>query len=136
MKNEFNSLVNENAWELVERPKHKKIIGCKWVLTKYKQDETIEKFKARLVAKGCSQKPGIDYEENFSPATRLSSIKTVIAYAIQNGFITYQLDFIMAYVNGDLKEEIYMELPEGFENESDKVCLLKRSLYGLKQYGR
>ena len=58
-----------------------------WVLkTMCKQDGTIEKFKARFVAKGCSQKPGEDYEENFSPLARLSSIRNVIADAIQNGF--------------------------------------------------
>jgi hypothetical protein len=143
MKNEFNSLKKNKTWEIVDRPSDRKVIGCKWVLkTKLNSDGTIARRKARLVAKGYAQLPGIDFQETFAPVSRLCSVRLIMAIAAQYNLIVHQLDFVTAYLNGDIDEEIYMELPEGINEIGEevvfknKVCLLKKALYGLKQSGR
>ncbi|KAG8200227.1 hypothetical protein JTE90_025005 [Oedothorax gibbosus] len=86
---------------------NKKIIQSKWVLkTKFKQDASIDKLKARIVAKGCFQKPG-DYDDSYSPVSRLSSIRAVTSYTVENKLKAYQLDFVTAYINGDIEETVY-----------------------------
>jgi hypothetical protein len=143
MKNEFNSLKKNKTWEIVDRPSDRKVIGCKWVLkTKFNSDGTIARRKARLVAKGYAQLPGIDFQETFAPVSRLCSVRLIMAIAAQYNLIVHQLDFVTAYLNGDIDAEIYMELPEGINETGaevvfkNKVCLLKKALYGLKQSGR
>ena len=135
MKSEYESLVNNNTWIKVPRPENRNIIGCKWVLhNKYNADGTINKRKARLVAKGYPQIPGIDYDETFAPVARLGSIRIIMALAAQYKLKLYQLYVVMAYINGELDEEIYMSKPDEFikPGEENLVCLLKKSLYGLK----
>ncbi|CAK9800955.1 Retrovirus-related Pol polyprotein from transposon TNT 1-94 [Anthophora plagiata] len=139
MEAEYNALNENKAWKLVERPANQNVIGCRWVLrTKYNADGTVERRKARLVAKGYAQQPGVDFEETFAPVVRLSSIRAIVATAAQLNLKLYQLDIVMAYINGDLNEDVFMEQPEGFTKpgEKDLVCKLQRSLYGLKQSGR
>ncbi|GBL76393.1 Copia protein [Araneus ventricosus] len=115
MQTEYNALLKNQAWKLVKRPKDKNIIGSKWVLrTKYNADGSIALRKARLVAKGFAQIPDVDYQETFAPVARPGSITTVIAYCAENNLEIFQLDFIMAYVNGDLDEEIFMEQADHF----------------------
>jgi hypothetical protein len=109
MKNEFNSLKKNKTWEIVDRPSDRKVIGCKWVLkTKFNSDGTIARRKARLVAKGYAQLPGIDFQETFAPVSRLCSARLIMAIAAQYNLIVHQLDFVTAYLNGDIDEEIYM----------------------------
>ena len=139
MQSEFDALQRCNAWLLVERPTDKKVIGCRWVLrTKFSADGSVERRKARLVARGFSQQPGMDFQETFAPVARLSSIRILVALAAELGITLYQLDVVMAYINGDLDEELYMEQAEGFIEADQKkmVYSLKKSLYGLKQSGR
>jgi hypothetical protein len=93
----------------------------------------------RIVAKGYAQKQGIDYEETYAPVVRYSSLRMVIALAAQYDLELHHMDVKSAYLNGDLEEEIYMELPEGAPREKGKedwVWRLHKSLYGLKQAGR
>ena len=108
----------------------------KWVL-KFKHDSRgrVERFKGRLVAKGYSQKFGIDFEETFAPVVRFSSIRTLLAFAINNNMTVHQMDVVTAFLNGELQEEIYMQQPPGYEvpGKERMVCKLKKSLYGLKQ---
>lgn len=108
------------------------MITNRWVFKKkLKADGQVDVYKARLVARGCSQKQGIDYTETFAPVVRFSSVRTLLSIAAALNMEIYQFDVKTAFLHGDLEEEIYMEQP-GLE-EDDRVCLLKKSLYGLKQ---
>ena len=136
---EYNALMENNAWELTELPKGKTAIGCKWVFKiKHDKDGVIERFKGRLVAKGYSQKYGIDYQETFSPVVHYSSIRTLLAFAVQHGIIIHQMDVTTAFLNGELTEDVYMEQPEGYviAGKENLVCKLRKSIYGLKQSSR
>ncbi|GKF24601.1 retrovirus-related pol polyprotein from transposon TNT 1-94, partial [Tanacetum coccineum] len=94
--------------------------------------------KARLVAKGYAQEEGIDFEESFAPVARLEAVRIFVAYAAHKSFPIYQMDVKMAFLNGPLKEEVYVAQPEGFvdPDNPEKVYLLRKALYGLKQAPR
>jgi stage V sporulation protein SpoVS len=100
----------------------------------------IARYKARLVARGFTQANGVDYHEIFAPTVRVISIRTVLALAAYNDCEVEQLDVVTAFLEADIEEEIYMRQPEGFHhtdiNGEERVCLLKKSLYGLKQTPR
>ena len=85
-----------------------------------------------------AQKYGIDYDETFSPVVRFSSIRVLLAYAIQNDMHVHQMDVITAFLNGNLDEYIYMEQPDRYAvpGKENHVCKLKKSLYRLKQSPR
>ncbi|GJR18221.1 retrotransposon protein, putative, ty1-copia subclass [Tanacetum coccineum] len=101
-------------------------------------DGAVHTYKARLVAKGYTQTPGIDYEETFSPVADIRAIRILIAIAAYYDYEIWQMDVKTAFLNGYLSEEVYMEQPEGFVNPKypNRVCKLKRSIYGLKQASR
>ncbi|GJW39705.1 putative RNA-directed DNA polymerase [Tanacetum coccineum] len=100
-----------------------------------KADGTIDKYKARLVIKGYRQREGLDYFDTYSPVTRITSIRMILAIAALRNLEVHQMDVKTAFLNGDLEEEIYMNQPEGFiaPGQEGKVCRLVKSLYGLKQ---
>ncbi|KAI3755705.1 hypothetical protein L1987_55511 [Smallanthus sonchifolius] len=100
-----------------------------------KQHGTIDKYKVRLVIKGYKQREGLDYFDTYSPVTRITSIRLVLAIAAIRNLEVHQMDVKTAFLNGNLEEEIYMEQPEGFVaiGQEKKVCKLVKSLYGLKQ---
>ena len=135
---EFSSLTAMNTWELVELPKNREVIGCRWVFKVKEKDGVVQKFKARLVAKGYSQQFGVDYHDTFAPVVRFNSLRTLLALAVQRGMIIHQMDVVTAFLNGYLDEDIYMEQPPGYvkPGTENMVCHLKRSLYGLKQSPR
>eukprot|EP00253_Pinus_taeda_P032276 PITA_32276 len=139
MKDEMLALSKNGTWDLVELPKDRKTVGCKWVFKlKRGVDDTEDRYKVRLVAKGFSQKAGIDFHEIFSPVVKIVSIRIVLALVALLDLELHQLDVKTAFLHGDLDEEIYMEQPEGFVQHRNKkfVCRLKKSLYGLKQSPR
>ena len=138
MNLEMEALNRNDTWVIVELPAGRRAIGCKWVFKiKYKSDGTIERYKARLVAKGYNQKEGIDYEETFSPVIKIVTVRIIISLAVHNGWPLFQLDINNAFLYGELEEDVYMQLPEGYFDKDDKrVCKLKKSLYGLKQAPR
>lgn len=137
MNDEYQSLMNNHTWDLVELPKGCKAIRNKWVF-KLKTDSAgkIDRYKARLVAKGCSQRPGIDYMETYSPVVRYSSIRLLMAMALEFGLQIDQMDVITAFLHGDIEETIFMEQPESFNDGTGRVCRLKKAIYGLKQASR
>ena len=139
MQEELNQFERNKVWHLVPRPKEKSIIGTKWVF-KNKLDEvgTITRNKARLVVQGYNQEEGIDYEETFAPVARIEAIRILIAFAAHMGIKLYQMDVKSAFLNGYLKEEVYVSQPPGFENQEfpDYVFKLDKALYGLKQAPR
>ena len=136
---EYSSLMEHETWELTELPVDRTPVGCKWVF-KIKRNENgdIERYKCRLVAQGFSQTQGIDYDETFAPVARFNTIRSLLAMAVNRGVIIEQMDVVTAFLNGELKEEIFMSQPPGFveKGKEELVCRLKRSLYGLKQSSR
>ena len=126
---EYNSLIENKTWKLVELPPGRKAIGCKWVFkVKHRMDGRVERFKARIVAKGYAQKYGIDYDESFSPVVRVSSIRVLLAFAVQNNMLIHQMDVVTAFLNGKLDEEIYMQQPERYVKLGEERLVLYASL--------
>lgn len=120
-------------------PSGVKVIRVKWVFkTKLKEHGNVEKHKARLVAKGYAQQYGIDYTKVFAPVARIETIRLILATATQNKWEVYQLDVKSAFLQGELKEEVYVQQPIGFEKkgEEEKVYKLNKALYRLKQAPR
>ncbi|GJY64333.1 putative pol polyprotein [Tanacetum coccineum] len=114
-------------------------IGLKWLFKiKRNVDGSIMKYKARLVAKGYVQQPGIDFDEVFAPVARLETIRLLIALTTRKGWKIHHLDVKTGFLHGELKEEVYVVQPEGFEKpgEEEKVYKLAKSLYGLRQAPR
>lgn len=135
MKKEMDSLHQNEVWDLVERPKNRKLVSSKWIFkAKTNAEGQVERYKAWLVARGFSQEYGTDYDETFCPMVRMESVRTLIAMAVQRGMHLHHVDITRAFLNGELEEEVYMEQPEGFITPGTEhlVCKLKKSIYGLK----
>jgi len=138
INNELKSLKDMNVYVLVNSvPKNSNVISCRWVF-KYKRDSkgNIIKRKARLVARGFTQQYGIDFWETFSPTLKQDSLRIITAISVQRGYTIQQIDINSAYLNADLEEDIYMEIPEGHLNHGKGFWKLKKALYGLKQAGK
>ncbi|GJR09656.1 retrovirus-related pol polyprotein from transposon TNT 1-94 [Tanacetum coccineum] len=139
MQEEIHEFDRLQVWELVPKPDCVMIIALKWIY-KVKLDEygDVLKNKARLVAKGYRQEEGIDFEESFAPVARIEAIRIFIANAASKNMIIYQMDVKTAFLNGELKEEVYVSQPEGFvdPDHPTHVYRLKKALYGLKQAPR
>ncbi|KAJ0735747.1 putative RNA-directed DNA polymerase [Helianthus annuus] len=138
MRREIEALEMNGTWTIEDLPKGKKAIDSKWVYkVKYKPNGDIERYKARLVAKGFTQMEGIDFHDTFAPVAKLVTVRTILAVAVKRDWLDHQLDVNNAFLHGDLHEEVYMKIPQGFEKEKgNKVCRLRKSLYGLKQASR
>ncbi|KAI0978433.1 hypothetical protein GJ496_007837 [Pomphorhynchus laevis] len=134
---EIGALKENNAWELVDRPEGAKAIKTKWLFKrKYGKNGDVVKYRARLVAKGCAQIYGVDYFETYSPVVKLTTIRILIAVAVERNMLLHQTNISNAFLNSKLVEDIFMERPEGFIINPNKVCKLNRSIYGLKQSPR
>ena len=138
MDEEMESLLKNQTWILVKRPKQQKLVSCKWIF-KRKGVLGVEntRFKARLVARGFTQE-GVDYKEIYSPIVRHTLIRVLLALVAQYGFCLEQLHVKIAFLHANLEEKIFMAKPKGYVRKGDqqKFCLLKKSLYGLKQSPR
>ncbi|XP_071740533.1 uncharacterized protein [Rutidosis leptorrhynchoides] len=120
MENEMEALTTNNTWEKCILPESKKPVGT------------------GLVAKGYTQTYGVDYSENFSSVAKIDTIRVLFSVAANKDWPLHQFDVKNAFLHGDLKEEVYMEGPPGFTSDfrEREVCLLKKSLYSLKQSPR
>ncbi|XP_076893891.1 uncharacterized protein LOC143546021 [Bidens hawaiensis] len=138
MKKEIEALESNETWTLEDLPLGKRSIDSKWVYkVKYKPNGDIERYKARLVAKGFTQMEGIDFHDTFAPVAKLVTVCTLLAVAVKRNWVIHQLDVNNAFLHGDLNEEVYMKVPQGFDKGKEKkVCRLRKSLYGLKQASR
>ena len=130
VKAELDQLHKMGTWELVDPPEGCAPIPNKWVLMKkYNKEGNLLKYKARLVAKGYLQQPGMDYTDTFSLVVRLETIQTLLALAVAEDWEIQQMDVKGAYLNGTIKEEIYMRQPEGYDDGTGHWCHLIKSLY-------
>jgi hypothetical protein len=110
MVEEMETLEKNEAWDLVEFPTRRNIIGNKWVFKKKLNAKgKVEKYKVRLVAKGCPRVEGIDFGEIFSSVVELTSIRFILSIVIAFDFEVEQMDVKRAFLHGDLEEEIYMK---------------------------
>nr|GEW18712.1 hypothetical protein [Tanacetum cinerariifolium] len=139
MQEELHQFDRLDVWELLDRPLCTNVINLKWLWKKKRYEEnTVIRNKSHLVAKGYAQKEGVDFEESFTPVTRLEAVRLFIAYDAHKSFTVYQMDVKTAFLYGPLKEEVYVNQPDGFVDpyHPDKVYRLKKALYGLKQAPR
>jgi hypothetical protein len=139
MKEELKFIEENQTWELVDLPAWHRAIGLKWVYKLKKNAQgVIVKHKARLVTKGYVQKEEVDYEEVFAPVSRLDLVRLLLALAAQENWKVYHMDDKLAFLNGDLNEEVYVLQPPSFviEGQEHKVFRMNKALYGLKQAPR
>ncbi|KAJ3557078.1 hypothetical protein NM688_g1664 [Phlebia brevispora] len=131
---EMEAFVKAKLFDAVLKPDARKVVDCKWVFViKRRPNGEIVKYKAQLVAHGFTQIEGMDYTETFSPISKFTSICALLAFAAQHDMEVHQMDVKLAFLNGDLDKEIYMNWPPGFDLDDEIVWRLHKSLYSLKQ---
>lgn len=136
MAEELESLEQNETWDLEPIPRNKTAIGCKWVFKiKKTPGNAPDKFKARLVAQGFSQKFGKDFEEDFAPVVKTTTVRTLLSIAGKENLHVKHWDVKTAFLNGKLKETINMKQPPVREKKGQEEfgCRLNKSIYGLKQ---
>ena len=136
MIDELDSLKENETWTLVPRPSHRRVLGGKWVYKlKRGPGGEIQRYKSRWVVRGFEQRYGIDFNETFAAVVKPMTYKALFAIAARNDWEIEQMDVVTAFLYGVLDEDVYVEMPTGFE-EPGKVCKLNKALYGLKQAPR
>ncbi|GJY01177.1 retrovirus-related pol polyprotein from transposon TNT 1-94 [Tanacetum coccineum] len=139
MQEELNQFKQLDVWELVECPVGRNIIAIKWICkNKTDAENTVIRNKSRLVAKGYGQEEGIDFEESFAHVARLKAVRIFVAYVAHKNFPIYQMDVKTTFLNGPLKEEVFVRQPDGFVDLDfpNHIYRLKKAPYGLKQTPR
>jgi hypothetical protein len=136
MVEEMNSIKENETWVLVDPPANCRPIGLKWVFKE--KHNNVVKHKARLVAKGYVQREGVDFEEVFAPVARMESVRLLIAFAAIKDWEIHHMDVKSTFLNGELKEEVFMQQPPGFvvAGKEHQVLHLRKALYGQRQAPR
>ncbi|PKI69339.1 hypothetical protein CRG98_010273 [Punica granatum] len=135
MKSEIDSMSKNQVWDLVDPPEGIVPIGNKWVfMRKIGADGKVETYKTRLVAKGYRQRQGVDYEETFSPVAMLKSIRIMLAIAAHYDYEVWQMDVKTTFLNGYIKEDIFMDQSRGFESK-DKSKVWLSNIFAMKDLG-
>ena len=135
MQEELHQFERRKLWYLVPRPVGRTVIGTRWAFrNNLDENDMITRNKSRLVVQRYNQEEGIDYDETFAPVARMEAIRILIAFAAFMGFKLYQMDVKSAFLNGDLKEEVFVKKPPGFEDADvpNHFFILNKALYGLK----
>jgi hypothetical protein len=123
-------------FEIVPRPADHKVVGSKWVFRiKHGPDSAIQKYKAHVVMQGFSQVEGINYDKTFAPIAKFASFQAILALAAKHDLEIHQMDVKSAYLNGEVKEEIYMQAPPSFDIPDGMALKLLKAVYGTKQGG-
>ncbi|GJU33246.1 ribonuclease H-like domain-containing protein [Tanacetum coccineum] len=136
MCDEYKALIDNKTWVLVPRPPNVNIVRSMWLYEhKYNADGSLSRYKARIVTNGRSQQQDIDCDDTFSPVVKPATIRTVLSLAVYRQWTIHHLEVKNAFLHGHLTETVYMHQPPGFTDSahSDYICLLQKSLYGLKQ---
>lgn len=138
MYKEVDALEEADTWDVVDLPPGRVALNTMWVFKiKYNADGTVERYKARLVLLGNRQKEGCDYDETFAPVAKMTTVWSLLKIVAANNWEVHQMDVQNAFLHGDLREEVYIKLPQGIKAfDPTKVCRLHKSLYGLKQAPR
>ncbi|CAI7882738.1 unnamed protein product [Closterium sp. NIES-53] len=137
VKEEYDSLQENETWELCELPPGKKAISSKLIFRhKYGPYGELTRYKSRLVAKGFQQTKGKVFDEIFVPVGKGTTLRVMLGTAANRGWRIKQMDITTAFLNGIILEELYMLQPEGLDDGSGRVCRLKKAIYGLKQAPR
>ena len=111
----MNYLYDKNdVWNIIKKPENANIISTRWVFVK-KMDENgnLQKYKARLVARGFEQIFGVDYNETFAPVVRFTSIRLILTLAVKYKMHVHQMDVKTAFLNGEINEDVFIEIPDG-----------------------
>lgn len=135
VEDELLALKSNETWVLVNRPDNKEVIGNRWVFRQKKDNEDRSIYKARLVARGFEQTFG-EFNQIHAPVAKLSTLRVLLSITNNFGLFLEQLDVKNAFLHSDIQEDIFMKIPEGLtvsKKDKDKVCLLKKAIYGLKQ---
>lgn len=137
MQDEYDSLIQNNTWTIVNRPTDQHVLSTRWVLRrKLGPDGQIAKYKARHVVRGYEQIYGIDFDETFASVVKQPSYRMLFALQAQFGWVCHQMDVKTAFLHGEVEEDIFTEPPDGFPENPGKVLKLNKALYGLKQAPR
>ncbi|KAL8116424.1 hypothetical protein AgCh_022791 [Apium graveolens] len=139
MDDEYQALMKNNTWDLVPRPPGINVIRSMWIFThKFNSNGVFERHKARLVGDGKTQQVGIDCGDTFSPVVKPATVRTVLSISLSKSCPIHQLDVKNAFLHGELQETVYMHQPLGYRDRThpDYVCLLRKSIYGIKQASR
>ncbi|GJT46040.1 copia protein [Tanacetum coccineum] len=146
MQAELNSLNKRKVFgPIVTTPRDVKPVGYRWIFVRKRNEKNkVTRYKARLVVQGFSQRPGIDYEETYSPVMDAITFRYLISLAVSKNLEMRLMKVVTAYLYGSIDNDIYMKIPEGFKipdslsSKPKEMCSIKlqRSLYGLKQSGR
>lgn len=119
MAEEYNSLIRNHTWDLVQPPEDQKLIDNRWVFkVREHTDSSIERYKARLVIRGFTQQYGVDCYEKFTPVVKFTSIRSILSVAAMNKMQLRQFDIKTAFLYGDLKDVVYMKQPVGYDDNS------------------
>jgi hypothetical protein len=133
---EYAALLANHTWDLVPRPPGTNVVTGKWLFRhKLTSAGSLDRYKAHWVLRGFTQRPGVDYDETFSPVVKFATVRAVLSLVLSRDWVIHQLDVKNAFLHGTLTETVYCSQPIGFvdADRPDLVCRLNRSLYGLKQ---
>jgi hypothetical protein len=137
-RKELDSLISNNTWELVPKPKDAKVLNTRWVYKLKPNKNNTTEFKARFVAKGFEQLYGLDYIDTFAAVIKQLAWRLLFALAVLNSWLIYKIDMISAFTQGNIDANIYIKQPLGYidPNKPDFILKLNKALYGLKQSAR